>query len=241
VGHIHKPEYWSAAGSAAVLCPGSPQALSPGEPGPHGPWLIEFDGPKIASCRQLAMSLVRYEERDVDLNEIETRDAFDTRINDSLTDALEEVSQCAEPPAILVLRMNLVGATRLCGSIDKLAREALELERSRGGVQGRIDKCINLTRPAVDLEELSLSNDPAATLARALLRLERNEEDESLAELVGQATNRLKDVHRAPAYSLIDDDPAPDREEARRLLIQQGRQLLEALRGQLPQQQEAPA
>jgi hypothetical protein len=141
-----------------------------------------------------------------------------------------------------VLRANLVGATRLCGQIDSLAREALQLERSRGGVQGRIERCINLTRPAVDLEELSLTNDPAGTLARALLRLERNEEDESLLELAGQATSRLKEVHRAPAYGFVDGDPVPDREAIRQLLIQQGRQLLEALRAQLPQQQEeAPA
>ena len=41
--------------------------------------------------------------------------------------------------------------------------------------------------------------------------------------------------------ALVDRDPTPDREMSRQVLIQQGRQLLEALRAQAPQRQESPA
>ena len=42
LGHVHKPDYDKAVGGPPVLYPGSPQALDPGEGGPHGPWLIEI-------------------------------------------------------------------------------------------------------------------------------------------------------------------------------------------------------
>lgn len=43
LGHIHAPHLTKEAG-AWVLMPGSPPALDPGEPGPHGPWIAEVSG-----------------------------------------------------------------------------------------------------------------------------------------------------------------------------------------------------
>ena len=242
LGHNHRPKLWSSETGSLVLYPGSPQALSPGEPGPHGPWLIEIESSHSVECQQFAMSLVRYEECNVDLSAADNSDEFDACVNAAVSAALQNVVGDDEPPQLLSLRLNFIGATRLCGRIDSLARELAELERSRGGVRARIDKSINLTRPAIDLDELSRRSDPAGALARTLLALERNEDDQSLAALIHEAVRRLRDVHRASAYvALVDRDPMPDRETARQILLQQGRQLLEALREQLPQPQEAPA
>jgi DNA repair exonuclease SbcCD nuclease subunit len=242
LGHVHKPQHWPSEGGAAILYPGSPQALSPHEPGRHGPWLIELEGSHSVQCRQLAMSLVRYEECNVDLTAADHSDEFDTRVNAAVSTALENVAGDDEPPQLLSLRLNLIGATPLCGHIDSMARQLDELERSRGGVRARIDKHINLTRPAIDLDELSRRNDPAGALARTLIALERNDEDESLAALMREAAARLQDVHRASAYvAVVDRGSPPDRDTARQIVIQQGRQLLEALRAQLPDPEEAPA
>jgi exonuclease SbcD len=241
LGHIHKPRCWTADAAPTVLYPGSPQALSPAEPGPHGPWLIDVDGPQSVTCRQLPMSLVRYEEREADLSGVETEEGFETRVQQALVAALEEVAaEEGQPPELLVLRLKLVGATPLCGRIDQLAGQLDELERQRGDIRGRIDKHDNRTRPAVDLEELARGNNPAGTLARTLLALERDVEDESLSALVNAAVARLKEVHQAPAYAVLND-PLPDRRRARDILLQQGRLLLEALRLQLAGTQEEPA
>jgi DNA repair exonuclease SbcCD nuclease subunit len=241
VGHIHKPQYWPATTSAAVLCPGSPQALDPGEPGPHGPWLVEFDGMKRVSCRQLTMSRVRYEEQDLDLSEIETEADFEIQIHESLIAALEKLPQGDESPDLVLLRLTLLGSTSLCGRINSLIRDLDQLERSRGDVRVRIDTCVNLTHPSIDLQQLSRGNDPAGALAGVLLALERNEQDEPLLDLVRQATRRMQEAYRAPTYSGIYEEPLPDCESARQLLLQQGRQLLEALRTQLPNQLEGSA
>ena len=242
LGHIHKPQHWPSQSGAQVLNPGSPQALAPDEPGPHGPWLIEIDGPHSVNCRQFPMSLVRYQELSVDLAGAETSDEFETRVNTALTSALESAAGEDEPPRLLSLRLHFVGVTALCGRIESLAQPLGDLERHRGDVRARIDKHTNFTQPAIDLEELSLRNDPAGALARTMLSLERNEEDESVAALVRDAMSRLQEVHRAPAYAaLAGKDRLPDREVARRMLLMQGRQRLEKLRCQMPQPQEASA
>jgi hypothetical protein len=188
------------------------------------------------------MSPVRYEKRNVDLTGVKTSDEFEARVNAAVGAALENVVGDDEPPQLLSLHLNLIGATALCGRINSLTQTLNELERSRGGVRARINKHINLTLPAIDLDELSRRNDPAGALARTLIALERNEEDESLAALVREAAVRLQEVYRASAYvALVDRHPMPDRETARQILLQQGRQLLEALRAQLPEPQEALA
>jgi DNA repair protein SbcD/Mre11 len=242
LGHIHKPQHWPSQAGAQVLYPGSPQALAPDEPGPHGPWLIEIDGPHSVKCRQFPMSLVRYQELSVDLAGAETSDEFETRVNTALTSALESAAGEEEPPRLLSLRLNFVGVTALCGRIDALARQVSDLERHRGQVQARIDQHTNLTQPAIDLEELSLRNDPTGALARTMLILERNEGDESVAQLIRDAASRLQEVHRASAYAaLAGKDQPPEREAARKTLLLQGWQLLEKLRCQMPQPQEASA
>lgn len=240
LGHIHKPQHWPSEAGAPVLYPGSPQALAPNEPGPHGPWLIEFERPTSIECRQLALSLVRYEECNVDLSAAKHSDEFDARVNAAVAAALDNVVGDDEPPQLLSLRLNFTGATPLCGRIDSLARQLDELERSCGGVRARIDKHNNRTQPAIELDELTCRNDATGALARTLIALERNDEALSLAALVREAAARLQDVHRASAYvALVDRDPKPDGETARQFLIQQGRQLLECLRAQLPEPQEA--
>lgn len=240
LGHIHKPQHWPSGGDAAALYPGSPQALGPNEPGPHGPWLIEFEGLHSAVCRQIPMSLVRYQECIVDLGGADRSDVFDNRVSTVISTALDEAANDDEPPQLLSLRLNFVGATSLCRDIDSLAGQLNELERSRGGVRVRIDNHVNLTRPAIDLDALSRQNDPAGVLARTLIALERNGADEAITALTHEAYLRLLEIHRASSYvPLMDRDPIPDHETARRILLRTGWQLLETLRSQLPQPQEA--
>jgi DNA repair protein SbcD/Mre11 len=242
LGHVHKPQYWSSEGGAAVLYPGSPQALGPNEPGRHGPWLIEFESPRSVECRQFAISLVRYEECDVDLSTAQRSEDFETRVNTAVLEALEDVADDDEPPDLLSLRLKFIGPTSLCGSVDSLARPLEELERSYGGVRARIDKHYNLTQPAIDLDEVARQNNPLGALARTVIALERDEEDEALAALIRDAVARLQEAYCASPYvALIDRGPKPDRDTARQILLQQGRKLLETLRGQRPEPQEVPA
>ena len=100
---------------AYVLNPGSPKALAPDERGPHGPWLIELDGARSVVCRQLPMSLVRYEQCDVDLAGPPPRRISDACVQRCHVECPRRCDQHGQPPELLSLRLNLKGATPLCG------------------------------------------------------------------------------------------------------------------------------
>lgn len=242
LGHIHKPQHWNSHAGAQVLYPGSPQALSPSEPGIHGPWMITLEGSHSVTCQKLPMSRIRYEQREVDLTEVSTEDDLRKAIFDA-QDAEWEGRLEGEATELLSLRLTFVGATPLCGEIDALTDNLDKLERPvDDGVLAVIDKVANLTQPAIDLKELATQRDPAGELARTLLGLESGEEDETVSKLLDAATARLQKVHRAGAFSAIfDREQIPDREAARELLIQQSRQFIEALRAQKYVREEAPA
>lgn len=239
LGHQHGPRHWSAEAGPQVLYPGSPQALDPGEEGAHGPWLVEFEGPRRVACRQLPMSLVRYETRDVDLTGARNDEDFENHVQAAASSAVAEVAEGDDSFELALLRLRFVGSTPLCGRIERLARNITDLERSRG--KARIDKYHNLTRPEVNLEELSRRYDPAGLLARTLVELEKGVEDGPLSSLLRDALARLNEVRRTAAYAPLHGDPDADFNAARQILLQQGRQLLDALRAQIPAEQEAPA
>jgi DNA repair exonuclease SbcCD nuclease subunit len=235
LGDIHKPEHWESNGGSKVLYPGSPQALAPNEKGPHGPWLIEVERPNTARCQQWAMSLIRYDDLDVDLSGAAHPEEFESRVHAAILAALEKAVGDGEPPQCLSLRLRFTGSTPLCGRLNALAQPVEELDRSRQGVCARIRPCVNLTRPAVEWHELSKRNDPAGALARALTALEGDQDDESVKELLQEATARANEVYAASSYAALSGrDPNPDREGVRLLLLQTGRQLLEELRAQHP-------
>ena len=50
------------------MYPGSPQALDPGEPGPHGAVLLEVAGGRVGSAERVPLSTVRYDEIAVDVS-----------------------------------------------------------------------------------------------------------------------------------------------------------------------------
>jgi len=240
LGHIHKPQHWPSESGTQILNPGCPQALAPDEPGPHGPWLIELDGARSIACRQLPMSVVRYEACDVDLSRAGTEDDFHARVNAAILNALETVTSDSQRPDLLSLRWNLKGPTALCGLIDSLSANLDRLSRTWAGVTARVDKCINRTWPDVDLDQLAQQNDLLGVLAKTLVVLERDEPDESIATLLSAAFARLEEVYRASAYGdLVGPDLPPSQETARRILLDQGWRLLEAIRSQAPDRREA--
>ncbi len=233
LGHVHAWQYRAAEAGPAILYPGSPQALDPGETGPHGPWMVEIEGPRAVRARLLPMSRVRYEWLQVDMAGAGTREEFESRVAEAARHRLAEVAESEGPPERLVLRLELTGATTLCGQIDGWTGALVEqFDRTTGGVTARLDKVVNGTRPAIDLDELASKSDPPGVLARAIVRLQSHETDQETAGLLEMARQKLAEVHGAGAYARIDGDPAPDLDAARRWLVRQGTLLLETLRAQ---------
>jgi len=233
LGHVHAPQFHPAAAGPAILYPGSPQAMDPGETGVHGPWLVEIDGPHQVVARPLGMSRVRYEQLAVDLDGVETQEDFQARVNTECRRLLGEVAEGDGPPERLVLRLEMVGRTAVCGQIDTWAEPLLEeFDPSAGDVTASIDKVANNTRPEIDLEELAKRHDPPGVLAGLLVRLESSETDEELNSLLQETHRKMLQVHQSGAYRRVGDGPPPDLDAARQCLLREGLQLLETLRAQ---------
>lgn len=233
LGHVHRPQLLEASAGPAVLYPGSPQAMDPGETGEHGPWLIEVHGRHSVTARPIALSKVRYAGLTVDLSDKETKDEFDAHLSECAREHLTELANDAGPLEYVSFRVELTGRTRLCGQVDSFAQPLREqFERSVGPVTARIDKVTNRTLPLIDLEELALKHDPPGILAQTLLQLQSQPTDHGLAKLIHDANQKQQEVFHAGAYGSVSDKTVPDVAAARQCLIRQGTLLLDRLLAQ---------
>lgn len=237
LGHVHRPQWEPPRAGPGLLYTGSPQAMDPGETGPHGPWLVELHGPRRVGARQLAMSRVRYENLPVDLTGLGDRDELESHLTASVSQYLSDLDEETEEPIEqLSLRLVLCGRTPLSSQLEILTRPMVEhFERRHRGMTARIDKVSNETSPVVDLDELAEKHDPTGVLARTLLSLQSNGSSQETADLIRKAHARMMEVHNAPAYSGLRSDAPPTPEQARETLIRQGRLLLDTLLAQRSQ------
>ena len=233
IGHVHRPGHLRTALPGGIISLGSPQAMDPGEPGRHGPWLIEIHGPNRLDAQQLAMSKVRYDRLTVDLSGVGTEEEFQLRVSETARDHLAAVAREEESLEYLSLRLELTGRTSLCSRIDELARPLVEqFQHSAAQVTAGVERVINATAPQIDLEELARKHDPPGVLAGTLLALESDRTDGELSELLKKAHQRAMEVHSAPSYGLISADAAPDVADVRLWLIRRGTLLLDRLLAQ---------
>lgn len=247
LGHVHRPRWEPPQTGPGLLYTGSPQAMDPGETGPHGPWLIELHGPRRVGARQLAMSRVRYESLEIDLTGLADADDLESHLTASVGRYLADLDpETQEAIEQLSLRLILCGRTPLSSQLEVLTRPMVEqYERRYHGTTARVDKVSNETLPVVDLKELAEKRDPTGVLARALISLQSGEASPETADLIRKAQVQMLEAHNAPAYSALRSDPPPDTEMVRRTLIRQGRLLLDTLLAQrcatgLPDQASPP-
>ncbi len=233
LGHIHSPQLNESSGATPVLYPGSPQAMHPGEVGPHGPWLLDIDGPRAISAQQLLLSKVQYASLPIDLEGVGAQDEFESRtvrqVRASLADAVTDNSEFE----LLSLRLSLIGRTSLCGNLDQLSTHLTdELRLTVGSVTAQIETVINSTQPDIDLSQWAQRSDPPGQLARLMLKLQAHEADEQVDTLLRTAHQSVLGCYDVPAYAAIGDDERPETEDARIVLLRQGMKILETLRAQ---------
>lgn len=232
LGHVHRPAWTEHATGASILYPGSPQALDPGETGPHGPWLLELDGTGRVSARQIALSRVRYDTLDIDLEGVASRAEFESRVTTAVRGHAEEAHD-GGPLALLSLRLQFVGRTPLNRELHTLAGELFEgFDLSHRGVSCRVERAINRTKPQINLEDLAKSHDAPGTVARLVRELESEMLTPDVRTLIDRTAQELMHVHRSAEYGVLGEDAEPTSETARRRLLQESYSLLDALLAQ---------
>ncbi|HEX6925781.1 MAG TPA: DNA repair exonuclease [Longimicrobiaceae bacterium] len=232
LGHIHRSALRQHAGGAALLYPGSPQAMDPGEPGVHGPWIVEIDSGGRFHARMLPLSTVRYDSIEVDVAGADEEAEVDRRVVASVHSALAAVEPEAGPLQYLSLRVRLTGRTPLHRRLQRRNWEEVgDLDARSGEMRAGVERLEIATRPARDLDELAHGQDAPALLARLIRNLDKGTLAPTEEELVRTAVAQVEEVWKARQYLPLqeEDDERPSEARVRELLGQQAMFLLDEL------------
>jgi DNA repair exonuclease SbcCD nuclease subunit len=177
LGHIHKPAAVRES-DPKVLYTGSPHSFSPRETGPHGPLLVEVRSKNDIRISQPAISPVRFETLEVELNEEEPVPLSDLqgRMSEQLRRFDAEKSAELEPVRHVGLRMVLQGRARFDQAPETIARGDDDANAARSmEIAGRMYHILeveNRCRPPIeDLEQIAAGKGPDAELAALILAL----------------------------------------------------------------------
>lgn len=237
LGHVHAPGLVAGEGPP-LLYAGSLQPLGLGEPGVHGPWILELRGRRVERLEQLPFARLRYEEVRVDAAGARSR----ADLEGPAAGALRRRLAAAEAEGgghlrWLVARLVLTGRAALGSGFADFARGVRVDRPTAGDAAAAVVEVADRTLPPYDLHRLAAARDPPGVLAAALLHLQEGGE----RELAREAAARLSQVHDATAYGrLAGLAPPPGDAEARDLLLRSGYRLLEALLAQKAPGPEAP-
>lgn len=233
LGHIHAPTDYREAGQLQ-LYPGSLQPLDPGEPGPHGAWLVEVADQDV-TAEQIPLATLRYQETAVDVSDCETRDDVEETVLNTLRDGAAEVGEQYPNLRHVAHRLRVEGRTHLHREIEETLREMVgAVRREVDEVAATIERFRLETRPDHDLDELARTDDPPGVLAELLLTLERGDAaDERARRVLREASKATRQVHESSRYEPLRRDSEtrdpPGREDLRSMLYQQGLLLLDEL------------
>jgi hypothetical protein len=245
LGHVHKPSHelnWpppsSGAGAASGSRPigylGSLTAMDPGEPGQHGPWLVEVVGDRIERCRQLPLAPLRFESEIVPVEGM--GDAAGAGLEAELTarilGALERIAnRIGEEPlaecGIVSCRLALRGRTEPHRDLRALlAAGRFPREKSAAGGRARlmVERIDDQAQPALDLMTLARSSDPPGLLAQDLLAMAGATGDSGA--LLQEGRGALERVLACADFAALDR-PAVTDVDLRERLERAARELLE--------------
>ena len=228
LGHVHAPK-WIPGPGAAILYPGSLQALDPGEPGPHGPWLITIAQDGKVAAKQLPLATVRYESVEIGVSGLLDMDQIDSRISQDLQSRTELLSQ--DYPALrrVIYRPELTGKSRLYRKIKQQQwTQLMHLELESRDLRGTVDSITPNVTPDHDLAEISGFSDPPGILAQWLRDLKAGPIPDELRD---EAKAAICQVFQTKAYAPLGSHE-PDPASVEKLLIEQGELLLDELMSQ---------
>jgi DNA repair exonuclease SbcCD nuclease subunit len=214
LGHVHAPVLHEGHGNAPILYPGSPQALDPGEAGPHGVWILSWQPGASVTLRRLPLSTVRYDTLDVDVTEASNADELDCAVAEAIRNHLcAVVEEGCGPLNHLSCRIRVRGRTAFHGSLkERLQNAVADLRTTYRGVEAYVDQVRVETRPAADLDELARPSGAPGLLARLILRIDRGEPDLEDARLLAEMSSRVGQVQRARPYQGLErSESAPER------------------------------
>jgi DNA repair exonuclease SbcCD nuclease subunit len=185
LGHVHTRQ--TLKHSAPVIAyPGNTQGRHPNETGARGALVVNVDPSGASRSEFVALDVVRWERRDIDISHLETIDSLDSAIRQA-TDNLSVESEDRD----VVCRLTLVGRGPLHEQLSADGAVVDLLDAVRGTWSGGgspwvwVERIVDSTRPAIDIESRAKQDDfLGATLKRALLYSFESDEIDRLTKVV---------------------------------------------------------
>ncbi len=186
LGHIHAPHELTADNLIGYL--GCLTGMDPGEPGAHGPWLIDIGEGRIREVRQLPIAALRWEALRVDLNALEDAGELE-QVLIAKAEQLDHVLFAHGPaPKAVGLRVKFFGQPAHEGAIANCRKGAHFPIGDRHYFVEHIEAEL---LPQVSLEELATREDPLGLLASRLLLLDRPADDPDRRALIDSTSKRF--------------------------------------------------
>lgn len=232
LGHIHKPGVLRED-APFILYPGSPQPLSPSEPGQHGPWMLRVSPSGAVRAEQLALATVRYDQLSVDAAGASDPKAVPPLVSQAIEAHVRDEMDTSSLELYLP-RVRLTGRAEGHAAIQRSSEELVDqLGLKVGSLPVLVERLDVDTRPEVDLADLARGQSPVAYLAQLLLDLDQGGPVAHDHEpLVQDAVEAMGAAHGASAYNLLRREgwtESPSREAAIEMVQRQARLLLDTL------------
>ncbi len=231
LGHVHKPDIAADPRPAGYL--GSLAATDPGEPGPHGAWLLEVAPDGRLTLRSRPLAPLRWEDLPVDLTGIEDVGEVPVRIAREVDRLHARLAAEGLQAAAVGCRLALTGRTSLRGAVARsLAHDdPRALSVAHDGTEYFIHAWRLEALPALDLEALAREPSPLGLLARKLRVLQGHGDPEGRAALLQSAGRHLAEVPERRYLGAAGTD-APDHERVAALLEAAALDAIDALLAQ---------
>jgi hypothetical protein len=210
--------------------------VDPGDPGPHGAWLITLEPGREAAAEFLPLAPLRWEQIDLPLAGVADESAFRSAVTRAIQARHEEIRSelAAAATRAVGCRLRLAGRTAIHRQLPQLVDAVREEFRPAfDGVDYFIEEVLNDSQPDISLEDLARSSDPAGLLAGRLLVLETRQPAEAYDAMIRQAGPAIAEQRDQPQFaSLPDGGQAGCAEHVRGLLLRAGMAVLEGLLAQ---------
>lgn len=211
LGHVHQPAILSR--SPWIVYPGNIQGRHVRETGARGCYLVTVDDDtrQVAECRWTDLDVARWAIVDIDLTGMESTEEMEIAVRQGFADAVDQAAD-----RLLAARVILRGSTPLHGSL--LARaEHFEAEiegwsQDFGAGRVWIEQVRFLTKPLVDLTELSLQDALVREVVEGLGELAENpgqfppEIEAMLNHLPNDLSQPLKDSWSGDGWESLADE-----------------------------------
>jgi DNA repair exonuclease SbcCD nuclease subunit len=239
LGHVHKPATHRNAARIPVYYPGSLQALSPKETGPHGALHVEFSAGRVTREDQIIQSRTRYETLELNLTEEKFQHADEIRqeVDIRMQEYQEERRKEHERLQTLVIDLQVTVRADIRESLQNKLNELTENQTLLyGGVNLRVRslRCSGQLPPA-DLDVLMEQSSPAGMLARMLKALESDTPTEQTRNLEERIRQQIRVIPGKVFQAVKDNRQATGRPleaEVRNIALRQCREALNRLLAQ---------